>query len=47
LEAATILEGQKKSAVGEASFVVSYKCPIHPTEYKVVKMFPLGEWEIG
>jgi hypothetical protein len=47
LGAAPILEGQKYTAVGEPIFVASYQCPIHMTEYRVVKMFPLRDWEIG
>ena len=45
--AAPILEGQKYTAVGEPSFVATYECPIHKTEYRVVKIFPLKEWEVG
>jgi hypothetical protein len=47
LGAAPILDGQRYIAVGEPSFVASYQCPIHQTEYRVVKMFKLRDWEIG
>ena len=47
LSSAPIIDGQKFTAVGEPSFVASYKCPNLQTEYRVVKMFPMREWEIG
>ncbi len=47
LGAAPISEGNKFTAVGEPSFVARYECPIHQTEYRVVKMFPLRDWESG
>ena len=27
--------------------VAKFVCPIHPYEYRVVKKFPLEEWEMG
>lgn len=47
LGAAPILDSQRHTAVGEPSFVASYQCPNFQTEYRVVKMFPLRDWEIG
>ena len=46
-ELSSTSQEERKSDVGEPSVIAKYECPSYPIEYRVVKKFPLLDWEMG